>query len=630
MIYHFFNILFSTILYFVIGYIEFGNLYTNYSISFFFPFFVFINLIFSIYFKPINFDFRERSKLAILQFIFTIFSLSLIVSLTNINSISRQFIFLIVFFSVLVRWFAGFFFQNSLTIQMKREKNQNKIQYKRIFLSFIILVIAFVSALYFKAGAITYYPWLEQISLLLISLWWLSGYSSRKFYVMKNQNIYYKIGPIIKSHFFLLLFSSFFYYFLQLDYFSRQLLYGTIGIFALFETILSFIVFIKNNSISTSNISFPNTFIHADKIEHLGNKNFNNKGMNKCIYKLRKFIDVTLIDLINKNYSCNNPKCPDNCFLYLNTKKIENFNHLKNQSHHIIINLEMVNNMLSINQLFLTIRDKINPQGILLGSFSPLEEDYKRLRNKMPKFLYTIISPFHFLFYRIFPKIPFIGSIYDSVTRGKGRILSKAEVYGRLSYCGYHVEDSIMIKHKIFFIARPIKSISKEINPSYGPLVKLKRMGLDGEIINVYKLRTMHPYSEFIQKEIFDNHKLDSTGKIKNDFRITTWGKILRKLWIDELPQLYNWIIGDLSIVGVRALSLHYFSLYPKDLQELRTRVKPGLVPPYYADMPKDFNEIIESERKYLEMKLDNGFTTDIIYFVKAFNNIVRKGARSQ
>ena len=311
-------------------------------------------------------------------------------------------------------------------------------------------------------------------------------------------------------------------------------------------------------------------------------------------------------------------------------QKLENFQQLKDKSQQVIINLELVNNMLAINQLFITMRNKINSSGIFVGSFSPLEEDYKRLRDKMPKFLYTIISPFHFLVYRIFPKIPIIGTLYDFITRGKGRILSKAEVYGRLSYCGYHLEDSILIKHKIYFIARPIKSISQEVNPSYGPLVKLKRMGLDGEIIYVYKLRTMHPYSEFIQKEIFEDHKLDDSGKIKNDFRITGWGKILRKLWIDELPQLYNWIVGDLSIVGVRALSLHYFSLYPKDLQILRTKLKPGLVPPYYADMPKNFNAIIDSERRYLKMKINNGFTTDIFYFLKAVNNIVRKGARSQ
>ena len=140
----------------------------------------------------------------------------------------------------------------------------------------------------------------------------------------------------------------------------------------------------------------------------------------------------------------------------------------------------------------------------------------------------------------------------------------------------------------------------------------------------------MHPYSEFIQKDLFDKSSLAVTGKFKDDFRITSWGKVLRKLWIDELPQIYNWIRGDVSLVGVRALSKHYFSLYPNNLKQLRIQFKPGLIPPYYADMPKNFDEIILSELRYLNKKKMNQFTTDLIYFFNAFNNIVFKGARSQ
>ena len=140
----------------------------------------------------------------------------------------------------------------------------------------------------------------------------------------------------------------------------------------------------------------------------------------------------------------------------------------------------------------------------------------------------------------------------------------------------------------------------------------------------------MHPYSEFIQKDVFDKNSLAVTGKFKDDFRITSWGRVLRKLWIDELPQIYNWIRGDVSLVGVRALSKHYFSLYPDDLQKLRIQFKPGLIPPYYADMPGDFDEIVTSELRYLNKKIKNQFTTDLIYFLYAFNNIIFRGARSQ
>jgi hypothetical protein len=118
--------------------------------------------------------------------------------------------------------------------------------------------------------------------------------------------------------------------------------------------------------------------------------------------------------------------------------------------------------------------------------------------------------------------------------------------------------------------------------------------------------------------------------KILDDFRITSWGKIFRKFWIDELPQLVNWIQGDLKLIGVRALSKTKFDIYPDDLQKLRIQFKPGLIPPFYADLPKSFEGLLDSEKKYLLQKKENVFITDFKYFYKIFINIVFKGARSQ
>jgi hypothetical protein len=268
-------------------------------------------------------------------------------------------------------------------------------------------------------------------------------------------------------------------------------------------------------------------------------------------------------------------------------------------------------------------------EGMLVGGFVPLERARYELRSKMPKFIFTFVYPLHFLFYRVFPKLPKIRHLYFVLTNGMNRVISKAEVFGRLNFCGYKVVAEKMINNTLYFVAKKLNTVSTEETPSYSPIVKLKRVGLDSKIINIYKFRTMHPYSEFIQKDLFENHSLNTFGKIKNDFRITSWGRLLRKLWIDELPQLYNWIRGDVTLVGVRALSEHYLSLYPKDLQELRTQLKPGLVPPYYADMPKSFDEIIKSERKYLEKKKAKPFSTDFIYLSEALMNIVFRGARS-
>ena len=186
------------------------------------------------------------------------------------------------------------------------------------------------------------------------------------------------------------------------------------------------------------------------------------------------------------------------------------------------------------------------------------------------------------------------------------------------------------IEESLYFIAQRVKHPSVEKNPSYGPTIKLKRIGLNGDILYVNKFRTMHPYSEFLQEYIYDNNKLQDNGKFKDDFRLTGWGQFMRRMWIDELPQFLNYWRGDLNLVGVRALSQHYFNLYPEDLKKFRIQFKPGLVPPYYADMPNSFEEIVQSEMEYLKEKQKHPFKTDIKYFVKAFYNIIFKQARSQ
>jgi lipopolysaccharide/colanic/teichoic acid biosynthesis glycosyltransferase len=103
----------------------------------------------------------------------------------------------------------------------------------------------------------------------------------------------------------------------------------------------------------------------------------------------------------------------------------------------------------------------------------------------------------------------------------------------------------------------------------------------------------------------------------------------MRKCWLDELPMVINLLKGDMKLVGVRPLSRQYFGLYPPELQELRTRFKPGLIPPFYVDLPKTQEEIFDSERRYLEAYEKHPFATDLKYFFLVIYTIVFKRARS-
>jgi lipopolysaccharide/colanic/teichoic acid biosynthesis glycosyltransferase len=139
----------------------------------------------------------------------------------------------------------------------------------------------------------------------------------------------------------------------------------------------------------------------------------------------------------------------------------------------------------------------------------------------------------------------------------------------------------------------------------------------------------MHPYAEFVQSYIFETNNLRDGGKINNDYRITSWGKIFRKLWIDELPMFINFFKGELKLVGVRPLSEHYLSLYSDELKEKRCLVKPGLIPPFYADLPVTLDDIMKSELTYINQYLKKPFATDINYFFVSIKNILFKKGRT-
>nr|HQU52372.1 sugar transferase [Saprospiraceae bacterium] len=137
------------------------------------------------------------------------------------------------------------------------------------------------------------------------------------------------------------------------------------------------------------------------------------------------------------------------------------------------------------------------------------------------------------------------------------------------------------------------------------------------------------PFSEYLQKFIYEAYGLQAGGKFKSDPRINTVGKFLRKYWLDEIPMLINLLRGDIKLIGVRPVSSHYLSLYPEDAREFRKHFKPGYIPPFYADLPKTFDEIVASEVKYLKAYERHPVLTDLKILIQSLYNIIIKRARS-
>jgi hypothetical protein len=563
-----------------------------------------------------------------------LFLLSLVCILTIFSQISRLFLFQIVLIpsiiEVIIRAFIYRKSNNNDAIESlpTDEKVTENLSTMRIIGSGLILAICYTA--YFKYRSISFgsYDDHEPTIILLSSSWILSSFITGKFNPQSGKNLYYKISPFIKSFIFMVSIAGFLYFFLRLDvHISKHELFATIYLFGLTETILSTLIFMGRKSSIEPPISlYQPHYSQKELIEEttsleddrslLGQLNLiSYKSIDEIRYEIQHFFGDN-IEIIHP-------------FKIIYDRSTFTTDLFQRSSLKSLMNFCTINDLYDMNSYFSAAHLSLKNKGYLIGVYSPQDILRATLEKQMPRYLFFGYYPFFYFTHRVLPKISLFGKLYALASRGRNRVLSRAELWGRLAYAGFKVKHEREINGTILFIAQKYFSPAKEEYPSYGLLIRLKRIGLHGQMIRIYKLRTMYPYSEFIQQEVFKLNALDANGKINDDFRRNSAGKYLRKLWLDELPQLVNWVKGDVTLVGVRALSEQYYNLYPEDLQKLRNQFKPGLVPPYYADMPKSFEDIIESERRYLMRKKLAPFKTDFTYFFKAFSNIILKGARS-
>jgi lipopolysaccharide/colanic/teichoic acid biosynthesis glycosyltransferase len=294
-----------------------------------------------------------------------------------------------------------------------------------------------------------------------------------------------------------------------------------------------------------------------------------------------------------------------------------------------IINLNKINDVKQLNKFFSTVNRKIPAGGMFICNAETLEQRKDRLSSSMPMFLFYIIFILDFILNRVIPNTPGVRKLYLLLRNARNRAISLPEVLGRLVFNGFRIVSFRSINNRTYIVAQKEKDPAKEKAPSDTMLLRAKRVGKDGKVIRIYKLRTMYPYSEYLQKFMYDNNNLKQGGKFNNDFRITEWGRILRKYWLDELPMIINLFRGELKLVGLRPLTQHYLSLYNAKIISKRSTIKPGLIPPFYSDLPKTLEEIMTSEERYIDLYSEHPFLTDVKYFYRSVTNILFRGARS-
>lgn len=165
---------------------------------------------------------------------------------------------------------------------------------------------------------------------------------------------------------------------------------------------------------------------------------------------------------------------------------------------------------------------------------------------------------------------------------------------------------------------------------SRGPAIYISdRVGKNGRVFKFYKFRTMCQDADKKLEALLDKNEVEGniTFKMKDDPRITKFGKLLRKTSLDELPQLFNILNGSMSVCGPRPCTYREYLLYG-EREKQRLKVKQGLTGEWQINGRSNttFYEMLEMDIDYIQNK--RSFFYDIKLIFKTIVVVIKgKGA---
>ena len=195
-------------------------------------------------------------------------------------------------------------------------------------------------------------------------------------------------------------------------------------------------------------------------------------------------------------------------------------------------------------------------------------------------------------------------------------VSKKARVKERTAYRFFkRLFDIILSALGLIILAIPFLILSIIIfidSSGASPIYTQVRVGKNGRPFKFYKFRSMIPNAEKKLDGLLNKNEMEGpVFKMKDDPRITRVGRFIRRSSIDELPQLYNVLKGNMSLVGPRPPLMREVSQYT-DEQMLRVSIKPGITC-YWQIQPKrnslSFDEWLALDMKYIE---ERSFFTDV------------------
>ena len=193
-------------------------------------------------------------------------------------------------------------------------------------------------------------------------------------------------------------------------------------------------------------------------------------------------------------------------------------------------------------------------------------------------------------------------NIKEQVLMDREEVLAK-----RATYWKFRRVQDVILSLAALIVLWPLMLLTALVividSPGAGPVYAQDRVGRDGKVFRFYKFRSMIPNAEKKLDDLLQfNEMTGPVFKIKEDPRITRVGKFIRKTSIDELPQIFNVLKGDMSIVGPRPAIPREVDQYT-EYEKQRLLVTPGLTC-YWQIQPHrnslSFDEWLELDLKYI------------------------------
>ena len=224
------------------------------------------------------------------------------------------------------------------------------------------------------------------------------------------------------------------------------------------------------------------------------------------------------------------------------------------------------------------------------------------------------------------------GSVQEAEHNGEHRLVQldrKEQLHTKKYYWFFRRSQDIFFSALALVVLSPLMLLLALVicldDPHGGPFFAQWRCGRDGKLFKMYKFRSMYVDAEERLSEILKDNEMDGPAfKMKDDPRITRVGRLIRGISLDELPQLFNILKGDMSIVGPRPALPREVELYTEE-QKQRMYVTPGLTC-YWQVQPRrndvTFDEWMALDLKYIQ---ERSFWVDWKIIFKTFLVVIRK-----